>query len=65
MEQDRYQLTSSKQTYLIQAMNVGILVRTDVHAGAKGVDYKCDICRNNCEYAEHKYACLSECDLIC
>lgn len=26
---------------------------------------QCDICRDNCEYADDKYECLSGCDLVC
>ena len=57
--------TSSIQTWANQPENPVIKVKTNIRAGAVGVGYKCDLCRNNCKYAEHKYACLSECDLIC
>jgi len=42
-----------------------LAVRSGLCAGSQDITSKCAMCKNNCEYHPQKYACLSECDLIC
>lgn len=42
----------------------GIDSAEEIHNAAK-INTKCKTCLFNCNYAEKKYACLSDCDLIC